>query len=485
MAFDLKFPHSPTEDQAYAIEALSIFLDGNGSHRIFILRGYAGTGKTTLIAALAKALREAGIPCILLAPTGRAAKVLSKHAEQQAWTIHRHIYELIEPPDGPPYFVLTSRWPPENAVFVIDEASMIRLHRDDDEMEMWHGEGLLPDLLTYVFREKGTRIIFVGDMAQLPPVGEMASAALSTEILASEFGLDAEVMDLRQVTRQASKSGPLLNATYIRHLIETRTWDDRLVINLRTSDIDFIRRLNLTEAVSMAYQAAGIDNVCIVVRDNRTAVEYNYEIRRTILGYEEELSVGDRLMIVRNNYHTMWTWEDIPFLANGEMVTVVEISSPEERLEEFRFCDLAIEVENLSGEKVILRGKVILNTLTSHSPSLPIEDAQELRSLRRSAYLNLSRGALSKALRDDPYLNALQVKHGYAITCHKAQGGQWTHVFVHRGWWHSREDRIDAYRWFYTAITRTTNRLTHISYPPHLIRRGIQISELLKQYTPS
>ncbi len=476
------FSLDPTPDQAHAIETLAKFLDGKLDTRIFILRGYAGTGKTTLVAALAKTLKKRGRHCVLLAPTGRAAKVLSKHAQHKAETIHRHIYSFDTDQEGEPRFVLKYN-SHENAVFIIDESSMISLQQDEKEKEIWVGEGLLPDLFTYVFSGEGNQIIFVGDKAQLPPVKENESVALSSKMLEDKFGYSVQAIDLRHVTRQASKSGPLLNATYVRKFIENKTFEDRLVLELNQHDLDHVTSPNLIKKVKETYTKRGIENVCVVVRTNHTAVRYNQQIRSEIFNYGPDLNVDDRIMIVKNNY--LWSVEEkgIGFLANGEMVRVAEIGV-QEHIEKFKFQKLSIEIESPYNEKVLLNDVVVmLNVLTTFTPNLPRDDWQELYAIRRKTYPNLSGRMLRDQLRIDPYLNALQIKFGYAITCHKAQGGQWSHVFVNRGRWSDNQNRIDNYRWFYTAITRTTDCLTFINYPTRLIRPDIptEISSLIEQ----
>lgn len=464
------FKYSPTAVQRSAIGLLSNFIAGETSQRVFILRGYAGTGKTTLITALAKSLDDLKRPHVLLAPTGRAARVLARHVHKQTLTIHKQIYVFNLSSKGIPAFVLNPAAPQEGTIFLIDKASMIPWGQREEDAEIWQGDGLLPDLFSYAFSARNTKIIFVGDSAQLPPIHENLSAALAPEILDHDYGQTSEIVDMRSVTQHAAESGPLLNATYIRNLIDSGTFEDSLVLPLSTPDIEHVEDKELIENLKSSYDNLGIDEVCVIARTNQEALNYNLRIRRNILGYNRSINEGEKILIVRNNYLWHKQHEDISYLANGEFARVVESGSTE-NINTFRFQDLVIAVENLSGGVVELQVKVLLNVLLSNTPSLNKYDRRELRDLRWSAYPDLTISDRQAAMRNDPYLNALQIKFGYAITCHQAQGGKWSKVLVNRGDWIG--NRIENLRWFYSALTCTNQILAHIDYPSKYIRSDI------------
>lgn len=464
--------HAPTAGQQRAIEAFDRLLHTPRELPTLVLRGYAGTGKTTLVGALVRALKAMRSPVILLAPTGRAAKVLAAHAGAEASTIHRRIYRVGEGEDGPGVSVAANK--DAGALFIVDEASMIGAAGGD---EAFGTRDLLRDLLEHVFGAPGCRLLLVGDPAQLPPVGSDRSPALTVADLRA-LGLTAGAVDLTEVVRQADASGILRNATSLRALLgrsvalgEQGPADDHggappVVLPRFTPYSDVIRvdGHELQEALESAYARDGDDEVCVVCRSNKRAYLYNQQVRVRIHGYEEEVSPGDRLMVVRNNY----LWAGLNgrpgLIANGEQVQVKRVRGIEER-HGLRFADMVLGWWTGLEERE-LEAKVMLDTLALESPALPQPRMRLLAQAVAEDEPGRSRSARIKRLREDPYANALQVKYAYAVTGHKAQGGQWRTVFVDQGY--ITEEMIDReyIRWLYTAVTRATDRLYLLNFHP-------------------
>lgn len=451
-----ELPFALTEEQREAALRLGAFVADPRSERCFALRGYAGTGKTTLVGALVRVLRKAEIPVVLLAPTGRAAKVFSLHAGGQAHTIHRVIYrqETFKGEDTPFQLGFNKL---KRAVFIVDEASMIASGTGQMGESLFGSGEVLDDLIRYVYEGEGNRLLFVGDTAQLPPVGEDVSPALQRETLEA-YGLLVSGMQLTQVIRQEEQSAVLTNATRLREMITLAaglpeiTWGPE-VRNLPGNE--------LIEALYTAYHDFGTDGTVVITRSNKQANIYNNGIRARIFDRDDILCRGDLIMAVKNNYH----WLKDGFIANGDVAEVVALRNEHEQYG-FRFADATLSFPDYDDKELDCR--VLLSTLQSESPSLTREEQHKLYERVMEDYAHLpSRKERLKSLREDPYYNALQIKYAYAVTCHKAQGGQWPRVFVDQGY--VTEDMMDVsyLRWLYTAFTRTTDRLYLVNWKTH------------------
>ncbi|GHU13426.1 ATP-dependent endonuclease [Betaproteobacteria bacterium] len=454
-----KFPYNPTNDQLLALQYLADFLVSHESDSLLLLKGYAGTGKTSLVGALVKTLTELRQKTILLAPTGRAAKVFSLYAGHKAFTIHKKIYRQKAFSNEPSGFL-----PAENmhkdTLFIVDEASMIA-NQSGDSMAFGSGR-LLDDLIHYVYSGENCRLILMGDEAQLPPVMLAESPALNPEILRG-YNLQVQEVKLTQVVRQGEDSGILFNATRLREALHTHTVD--IFPKLRLNNQADLRKLpgdELIEEISAAYSRDGIEETMVVVRSNKRANIYNNGIRNRILCYEEELSQGDRLMIARNNY--FWTADnhEMDFIANGEIVQVMRARGIKE-LYGFRFADVTVRFQDYDLEMDI---KILLDTLQTEAPALPKELNDKLFYAVWEDYSEITtKAGKLKKIKTDPYYNVVQVKYAYAVTCHKAQGGQWMNIFLDIGYVTREMLGEDFYRWLYTALTRATTRLFLVNLP--------------------
>ncbi|AGA78470.1 ATP-dependent DNA helicase [Echinicola vietnamensis] len=450
------FPYEPTHGQGSFFRLMNTFLDEDFDRKpTFVLRGYAGTGKTSVIAAVVKSLPKLNFRSLLLAPTGRAAKVMAAYSGRMGFTIHKIIYRPKDQEGmaGSGFDLQKNYY--KNTVFIVDEASML----SDDALG---GSNLLRDLLQYVFQHPSNRLILIGDTAQLPPVGSENSPALDGNYLVHHYGLDVLEAELTEVMRQQLDSGILYNATELRKEVVK----EAPVISFRIKGFpDFYKMTSerLEDGLRYAYDKYGVENTIIITRSNKTAVQYNQYIRRTIHFYEEEISAGDMLMIVRNNYTYMAESDKVSFLANGDFVEVVKIRSFEE-MYGLRFATLELRLIDYP-EEPFFEAKVILDTLYTSSTSLSTEDAKELYRQVTEDYAGVeNKKERREYIKKDPYLNALQVKFAYALTCHKSQGGQWSAVFVDQGY--VSEDQLDtAYiRWLYTALTRATAEVFLVNF---------------------
>lgn len=454
-----KLGHQPTNDQLKAIKALALFITANTNDSIFLLTGYAGTGKTSLISAVVHTLESFRIETVLLAPTGRAAKVLASYTGRSSFTIHKHIYRQKSSTEGIGRFEL-DRNMHKNAFFVIDEASMIS--GETAEGSIFGSGRLLDDLVEYVYRGRNCKLILVGDTAQLPPVGSTLSPALNRKDIL-QYGFNVETAELKDVVRQTRESGILVNATSIRRKI---TDNDLALPGFSVEIFDDIFRINgeiMLEELEAAYSYSGTDSTVIIVNSNRMANRYNQGIRNRILYREEEISAGDMLMIVKNNYFWTREEENLDFIANGDMALIKKVVRKEEKYG-FRFADMILDFIDYHIE---IEVKVLLDTLSSEGASLTGEQNKMLFENVREDYSHLStKKKRYDAVRNDPYFNAMQVKFAYAITCHKAQGGQWERVFIDQGMFNRQEPTLDYLRWLYTALTRATDRLYLVNFLP-------------------
>ena len=447
-----------TPGQKKIIEKLSEYLSGDDFSRIFVLNGYAGTGKTTLIAAVVGALKEEGIKPVLLAPTGRAAKVLARYAGEKALTIHKRIYRERTNADYESKFTLNPN-PERGAVFIVDEASMLS---DTTSGGAVFGSGsLLSDLVDYVRSGRGCRLILVGDSAQLPPVGSDFSPALDPSTLSAYGEVDYATLD--EVVRQESESGILFNATLVRCMLENGLCEIPH-FDLSYPDIEALEGGEFLEKLQDCYDRYGRDETIVITRSNRRANRYNEGIRRNVLYAEEEIESRDMLMIVKNNYYFPEHTENCPmnFIANGDIARLKRIRRFEE-FYGFRFADAVVEFPDY--EDTEIECKLLLDTLTSESPSLTREESTRLFYEVEKDYTDIrSKLKRFREIRENPHFNALQIKFSYAVTCHKAQGGQWRAVFVDRCLFGDEPMTRDLLRWLYTALTRATERLYLVNF---------------------
>ena len=446
-----------TPGQKKIVEKLSEYLADPDFSRIFVLNGYAGTGKTTLIAALVAALKDLDIKSVLLAPTGRAAKVLARYAGEKALTIHKRIYRQRTNADYESKFSLNLN-PERGAVFIVDEASM--LSDRSSEGALFGSGSLLADLIEYVRRGRACRLILVGDSAQLPPVGCDFSPALDPAALASYGEVVYGTLD--EVVRQESESGILFNATLVRCMLENGIYEVPR-FRLDFPDVEAIGGGEFLEKLEECYSRYGRDEVIVVTRSNKRANRYNEGIRRNVLSAEEEIESGDMLMVVKNNYYYPEHTEDCPmnFIANGDVARLRRLRRFED-FYGFHFAKAVLEFPDYDTE---LECKILLDTISSESPSLTREESTRLFYEVEKDYLDIkSKIKRFQEIRENPHFNAVQVKFSYAVTCHKAQGGQWSAVFVDRCLFGDEVMTRDMLRWLYTALTRATERLYLVNF---------------------
>lgn len=453
------FPYNPTKDQLFALNALSDFLLSTDTNTLFLMKGYAGTGKTSLVGALVKTMADLQQKSILLAPTGRAAKVFSNYAGQKAFTIHKKIYRQKAFSNEPTGFLPTDNLH-KDTIFIVDEASMIA---NDGVDSFIFGTGrLLDDLIQYVYSGENCRLILMGDVAQLPPVSQTESPALNPDILKG-YNLNVTEIALTQVVRQEGDSGILFNATRLRDALRNNEVEIFPKLKLKGfSDFRKIGGEDLIEEISAAYSRDGIEDTIIITRSNKRATIYNNGIRNRILYREEELSSGDRLMVAKNNYFWTTGCKEMDFIANGEIIQVLRVRRMTE-MYGFRFADVSVRFQDYDLEMDV---KILLDTLQTDSPALPKELNDKLFYTILEDYSDIpTKAGKMKKMKVDPYYNVLQVKYAYAVTCHKAQGGQWMNVFLDIGYITEEMLGEDFYRWLYTAITRATHRLYLINLP--------------------
>ena len=486
------FPYQPTFEQDLALKSLAMFLVSARNETLFLLRGYAGTGKTSLIAALVQTLGALKQKCVLMAPTGRASKVFSLYAHHPAFTIHKRIYRQRNFDCATDNFLLADNLQ-KHTLFLVDEASMIA---NDGLSGSFFGTGrLLDDLVHYVYSGEGCRLLLMGDAAQLPPVGEELSPALSVDALRG-YGLQVEEVELTQVVRQSESSGILWNATQLRRMIAAdNCWTLPKIRVTGFPDVRVVNGNELLEVIEECYSRDGEEESIVICRSNKRANLYNIGIRNRILWREEELESGDMLMVAKNNYY--WAEQEmaaniearrlasadsqtrplaedgdkkdgIPeFIANGELILVRRVRRTRE-MYGFRFADVSVAFPDYDDYTMELT--LLMDTLHSDSPALTHEEGDRLfqRVMEDYADIPLKRDRMKK-MKQDPHFNALQVKYAYAVTCHKAQGGQWRNVFLDQGYQSEEFLKPDYFRWLYTAFTRATGTLYLVNYPKEQI----------------
>ena len=454
------FPHSPTVKQDRTLQLITEFIFSKNNDEVFLLKGYAGTGKTTIIGTLVKNIWKVRKTVVLLAPTGRAAKVISNYSQSEAFTIHKKIYYPKAQKGGGVSFTLQKN-KHRNTIFIVDEASMIP--DINLEAKLFENGSLLDDLMQYVYSGHNCKLLLIGDTAQLPPVKLDVSPALDPYTIENHYNKEVITIELDDVVRQQKNSGILFNATKIRNQLEEGFYEN---FKLQESNFEeVIRPLDgqeLMDAINDSYSNIGNEDTVFIVRSNKRANSYNQNIRSRILFQEQELASGDYLMVVKNNYFWVENKSDAGFIANGDIIEVLEIFCIKE-LYGFRFAEVNIRMVDYPRMKPF-ETVLLLDTLSSETPSLPYEDSNRLYKEVMKDYENLSSNYKKfLSVKKNVYFNALQVKFSYAITCHKSQGGQWDTVFVEQPYLPNGIDK-DYLRWLYTAITRAKNKLYLIGF---------------------
>ncbi|WP_373722880.1 ATP-dependent DNA helicase [Bacteroides heparinolyticus] len=458
------FPYQPTPEQEFALKSLSGFLLAPRNEAVFLLRGYAGTGKTSLVAALVRTLDKLQQKSVLLAPTGRAAKVFSAYAQHPAFTIHKKIYRQQSFSNEMNNFSVNDNLT-THTLYVVDEASMIS--NEDLSGSMFGTGRLLDDLVQFVYSGQGCRLLLMGDTAQLPPVGEEQSPALFADVLKG-YGLEVLEADLTQVVRQEQQSGILWNATRLRQLIAEESCYSLPKIRITGfADIKVLPGNELIDELSSCYDCDGPDETIVICRSNKRANIYNSGIRAQVLWREDELNTGDLLMVAKNNYFWTGKEKEMDFIANGETAVVRRMRRTRE-MYGFRFADVTLSFPDRDDFE--LEVNLLLDTLHTDAPALPKADNDRLFYAVLEDYSDVSsKRERMKKMKADPYYNALQVKYAYAVTCHKAQGGQWKNVFLDQGYMTDDLLTPDYFRWLYTAFTRATGTLYLVNYPKEQI----------------
>ena len=456
------FPYDPTPGQIELIDKCSAFLSRENKHEAFILKGYAGTGKTSIISSLVNILPKFFIKSVLLAPTGKAAKVFSQYSGKKASTIHKKLYSLRTNREGIVQMLLAPNLH-KNTLFIVDEASMIPDQSQPGEGSLFGSQRLLDDLVHFIYQGENCKLLLIGDTAQLPPVGLDISPALDPEYIRSNYHLEMDHFELSEVVRQKRESCILQNATHIRGLVNRGEAEPPLFTRINNADTYKITGLDLEEILHEIYAEHEPENTIIVCRSNKRANIFNQEIRSRILFKENEISTGDLMMIVRNNYHWLDKDDEKGFIANGEVIEIMRINRTEE-LYGFHFADVGIRFVDYP-EEPDLDVKIMLDTIMLESPALGWKDQKKLADEIMRDFIDVpSRRKRLEMLQKNQYYQALQVKFAYALTCHKAQGGQWDAVFVDQGY--LRQDMVDVeyLRWLYTAVTRATSKLFLVNF---------------------
>ncbi|KPK86943.1 MAG: ATP-dependent endonuclease [Bacteroides sp. SM23_62_1] len=460
------FDYEPTESQRRLISSLSAFITSQEQKQALVVRGYAGTGKTTLVSSLVKSLDWCNLRYVLLAPTGRAAKVLSAYSRRPAFTIHKKIYIQKSVREGMGIFAL-ERNLHSNTFFIVDEASMIT--NQAQEFNIFGSGRLLNDLLDYVYNDKNCRLILIGDTAQLPPVGLDISPALDRNIL-EQYGLKVSECYLTDVIRQSLDSGILFNATGIREILDRQVFDFPVFTLKGYKDIIPLSGSDLIEELGRAYDQYGLDGAIVVTRSNKRANKYNQGIRNQILGREEDIAQGDFLMVVKNNYFWLDENQMTDFIANGDIAEIVRIHKYQE-FYGFRFADVTLRFPDY--QNMTTTCKIMLDTINIEAAALGQQESKALYQAILEDFPDIkSKRKQYEKVRDHPFFNALQIKFAYAVTCHKAQGGQWEAVFIDQGYITDEIMNLEYLRWLYTAFTRATKKLYLVNFASKYFGEG-------------
>ncbi len=456
-----KFPYRPTSKQSELFFLLVDFILSEDKNSLFLIKGYAGTGKTTTISTLVHNLSKVRKKAVLLAPTGRAAKVISGYSKRQAFTIHKKIYFPKKQQNGSVEFVLQPN-KHTHTIFIVDEASMIP--NQSQNGKLFEKASLLDDLISYVYSGHQCKLILIGDTAQLPPVKLNLSPALEEDLLANHYHKNVQKIELDEVTRQHENSGILANASVLRNLIEFDA--NNFQFDLGYPDIiRLIDGYDIEDAITESYKNGGVEDTALIVLSNKRANQYNQQIRSQVRGQENEITTGDYIMVVKNNYYWLQDSSEASFIANGDICEVLRINSIKE-LYGFRFAEVEIRMIDYPNQQPF-ETILILDTLNSATPSLTYEESHRLYEAVKEDYAHeKSKYKQLLAVKKNNFFNALQVKFSYAITCHKSQGGQWKTVFVEQPYFPDGPSR-EYLRWLYTAITRAQEKLYLIGFKDH------------------
>ncbi len=456
------FPHTPTKGQETVLRKLSNFILYTGTRPLFVLKGYAGTGKTSVVRTLVDSLNEMQMRTVLLAPTGRAAKVLTNYTKKRAHTIHRFLYHIIHTPDGALKIQLQQNLY-KNTVFIVDEASMIPSSSGVSLNDVFHQHSILDDIFEYVYSGINCRLILIGDSAQLPPIGTTESPALNLDYLKASYDVKAGTFELDEVVRQEKDSGILEIATRVRNSIQKVKKDVIPVLDENHIDVSKIDLQEFEDAINESYGKFGIEDSIFICRTNKRANLFNQQIRQRILAREGEINAGDLLMVVKNNYFWIQNTSQVGFIANGEIVELLRVRKISE-MYGFRFAEVTIRLIDYPDEND-LDVVILLDTLDFDGSSLDEKKSNELYNNVYADFADSNSKKLQRQLvKESPYFNALQVKFAYAVTCHKAQGGQWKAVFAEQGYIGEKMDLFEYYRWLYTAVTRATDKLWLVNF---------------------
>ncbi len=456
------FPFETTDGQRTLLKKLSAFILGKHNDHIFVIKGYAGTGKTTTVRSLVKSLPAIKGKTILLAPTGRAAKVLSNYTQKQAFTIHKKIYIKKPLADGGFAFQLQQNLHTDT-LFIIDEASMVSNSGGLTQGGLFGAGSLLDDLIEYVFSGNNCKLIFIGDTAQLPPVGLDVSPALDIDYLKASYHFQIDWFELTEVLRQNQQSGILWNATTIRNKISQKENSQPKFILNSFKDIKKINGDELEDAINEAYNKYGVEDSMIICRSNKRANIFNQQIRARIRWQENELSAGDYMIVVKNNYHWLPEESKAGFIANGDIIQLSRVGKMQE-MYGFTFADVRIKLIDYPDEPE-LDVRLLLNTIMSESPALSQAENKKLFDAVYADYNDIADKRMRlKKVKEDAFFNALQVKFSYAVTCHKSQGGQWSCVFVEQGYLTQEMINTEYLRWLYTAISRAKEKLYLVNF---------------------
>nr|WP_297788905.1 ATP-binding domain-containing protein [uncultured Allomuricauda sp.] len=455
-----KFPHTPTVKQGLALNKLANFVLDGKKDEVFLLKGFAGTGKTTLVATLVSSLWKVKMSSVLMAPTGRAAKVMSVYSGNKAFTIHKKIYFPKKQSGGGIQFVLAPN-KHRNTVFIVDEASMIPDTPADSKL--FENGSLLDDLMYYVHSGHNCKLILIGDTAQLPPVKLELSPALDENRLSLNYDKEVECLELDEVMRQSGGSGILHNATNLREQLQSEFFEDfKFELDNYKDIVRLIDGNEIQEAIDSSYSQNGKEQTAIIVRSNKRANLYNQNIRERILFLDNEISVGDYMMVVKNNYFWLKPNSEAGFIANGDIIEVLELFAIKE-LYGFKFAEVKVKMVDYPNQKPF-ETVLLLDTITAETPSLSYEDGNRLYQEVMKDYAHeKSKYRKFLGVKNNRFFNALQVKFSYAITCHKSQGGQWDTVFVEQPYLPNGVDK-DYLRWLYTAVTRAERQLYLIGF---------------------